>query len=77
MMDNYDLDTKEGMVNAMLWTKQLVNNIRDGGKWLIPRSGTVVTFDKKKQIATVDAPFGRDTAVTRVLKAMGWKIIMK
>ena len=77
MMDNYDLDTKEGMVNAMLWTKQLVNNIRDGGKWLIPRSGTVVTFDKKKQIATVDAPFGTDTSVTRVLKAMGWKIIMK
>jgi hypothetical protein len=76
-MDNYDLNTKEGMVNAMLWTKQLVNNIRDGGKWLIPRSGTVVTFDKKKQIATVDAPFGTDTSVTRVLKAMGWKIIMK
>jgi hypothetical protein len=76
-MDNYDLNTKEGMVNAMLWTKQLVNNIRDGGKWLIPRSGTVVTFDKKQQIATVDAPFGRDTSVTRVLKAMGWKIIMK
>ena len=74
---NYDLDTKEGMVNAIIWTKKLIDSLNDGGTWLVPRSGTMVTFDKKKQIATVDAPFARDPSVTRVLAAMGWKIVMK
>ena len=76
-MNDFDLDTKQGMVNAILWTKQLINSVNDGGKWLIPRSGTIATFDKKKQIAVVDAPFMRDPSVTRVLKAMGWKVVMK
>lgn len=77
MTDCYNLDTKEGMTNAILWTKKLINSLNDGGKWLVPRSGTVVTFDKKKQIATVDAPFMSDPSVTRVLKAMGWKVVFK
>lgn len=74
---NYDLDTKQGMVNAITWTKKLIAHLSDGGTWVIPRSGTVVTFDKKTQTAVVDAPFARDPSVTRVLKAMGWKIVMK
>ena len=74
---NYDLDTKAGMVNAMRWTKQLIESLRDGGTWAIPRSGTVVTFDKRKQTAIVDAPFAHDPSVTRVLTALGWKIVMK
>ena len=74
---NYNLDTKQGMVNAMIWTKKLIEQLNDGGKWLVPRSGTVVTFDKKTQTATVDAPFARDPSVTRVLKSLGWKIVMK
>lgn len=74
---NYDLDTKQGMVNAMLWTKKLIAHLHDGGKWLVPRSGTIVTFNKKKQTAIVDAPFASDPSITRVLKAMGWKIVMK
>ena len=74
---NYDLDTKAGMVNAMLWTKRLIESPNDGGSWGIPRSGTVVTFDKKTHTAIVDAPFANDPSVTRVLKALGWKIVMK
>jgi len=74
---NYDLDTKQGMVNAIIWTKKLIEQLNDGGKWVVPRSGTIVTFDKKKQIATVNAPFARDPSVTRVLEAMGWKIVMQ
>ena len=74
---NYDLDTKQGMVNAIIWTKRLIESLNDGGTWMIPRSGTLVRVDKKTQTATIDAPFGRDPSVTRVLKAMGWKIVMK
>lgn len=74
---NYDLDTKEGMVNAIIWTKKLIESLNDGGTWLVPRSGTIVTFDKKTQTATIDAPFARDPSVTRVLANMGWKIVMK
>lgn len=74
---NYDLDTKEGMVNAMLWTKNLIDTLKDGGSWIVPRSGTVVTVDKKTKTAVVNAPFMSDPSVTRVLKALGWKIVMK
>ena len=76
-MNDFDLDTKQGMVNAILWIKQLINSLNDGGKWMIPRSGTIVTFDKKTQTAVVDAPFMRDPSITKVLTAMGWKIVMK
>ena len=76
-MNDFDLDTKQGMVNAILWTKQLIESLNDGGKWMIPRSGTIVTFDKKTQTAVVDAPFMRDPSITKVLTAMGWKIVMK
>lgn len=74
---NYDLDTKEGMVNAITWTKKLITHLNDGGQWIVPRSGTCVTFDKKTQTAVVDAPFARDPSITRVLAAMGWRIVMK
>ncbi len=76
-MNDFDLDTKQGMVNAIMWTKQLINSLNDGGKWVVPRSGTIVTFDKKRQVATVDAPFMSDPSITKVLTAMGWKIVMK
>ena len=74
---NYDLDTTQGMVNAIRWTKQLINSLNDGGTWLVPRSGTMVTIDKKTQTAVVDAPFMRDPSITKVLTAMGWKVVMK
>lgn len=74
---NYDLDTKEGMVNAMLWTRKLIDTLNDGGSWLVPRSGTVVTVDKKTKTATVSAPFMRDPSVIRVLTALGWKVVTK
>ena len=74
---NYDLDTKQGMVNAIIWTKRLIESLNDGGTWMIPRSGTLVRVDKKTQTATIDAPFMRDPSITKVLTAMGWKIVMK
>ncbi len=77
MKADYNLDTTQGMVNAIRWTKQLIESLNDGGTWLVPRSGTIVTFDKKKQIAVVDAPFMRDPSITKVLTAMGWKVVMK
>lgn len=77
MKADYDLDTTQGMVNAIRWTKRLIESLNDGGTWLVPRSGTIVTFDKKKQIAVVDAPFMRDPSITKVLTAMGWKVVMK
>ena len=42
---NYDLDTKQGMVNAITWTKKLIAQLNDGGTWIVPRSGTMVTLD--------------------------------
>lgn len=75
-MNDFDLDTKQGMVNAIMWTKQLISTLKDGGTWVVPRSGTLVRVDKKKQTATLVGAMP-DPSITKVLTAMGWKVVMK
>ena len=73
---NFDLDTKEGMANAVLWTQNIVDTIKDGGSWIVPRSGTVVFVNKTNRVATIYSLIP-DTAIPRVFKAMGWEVIEK
>ncbi len=75
-MNDFDLDTKQGMVNAIMWTKQLISTLKDGGTWVVPRSGTLVRVDKKTQTATLTSAVP-DPSITKVLTAMGWKVVMK
>lgn len=75
---NYDLDTKQGMANAIAWTNALLNQLKEGGTWIIPRSNTVVTVvshdDKQVKVTRGELP---DPAIARVLKAAGWNLISK
>lgn len=70
----YDLDTKEGMANAVAWTEQLVNHLKDGGVWAVPRSHTLVTITSKANKQVLISEGLPDPAIARVFKAMGWTV---
>lgn len=71
---NYDIDTEEGMKNAVRWTQTTLDNIKDGGKWVIPRSATVVTVDHVNRKVYILAGHTPEPDTERVIKAMGWEV---
>lgn len=72
---NFDIDTDQGMANSMAWTQNIINMLKPGGAWAIPRSNTLVTFDRHRTVATmiVDKP-GLEDCTKRVLQAIGWAV---
>lgn len=71
---NYDLDTEQGMANAKIWTQGLIDNLKDGGTWIVPRSGTMVqVFKDRKEVRIVGLL--PDLALGRVFEAMGYRVI--
>jgi len=73
MSTNWDLDTPEGMHNAVQWQSTLIEGIRDGGAWIVPRSGSIYTVHHKTKTVTVHA-WCEDGPVDRVFREMGWTV---
>jgi hypothetical protein len=71
---NYDLNTKEGMANAVAWTSKMFDLINDGGTWAVPRSGTIITVYHSERAVSIKQGFAPDDCIGRVIEAMGWKI---
>ena len=69
----YDLDTIGGMNRAVEWTRELFEGLVDGGRWLVPRSGTVVTVYRSRKTVRIVSEIP-DPSLERVIKAMGWKV---
>jgi hypothetical protein len=74
-MKSYDLDTKEGMANAVTWTKSTMNCLKDGGTWILPRSLTIVTAYPSKQAVHIKDGVEPEECLRRVFRAMGWTIL--
>jgi len=72
---NYDLNTEEGMNNAALWVQATFDTIKTGGKWAIPRSGTIITVDHDNKTAYILAGFKPEPDTERVIKHMGWEVV--
>jgi hypothetical protein len=72
---NYDLNTKEGMNNAIKWTRAMFNQIKDGGAWMVPRSMTMVRINHTDKVATLLVGFAPDPSLRRVIEAMGWTVV--
>lgn len=68
----FDLDTEEGMAEAVAWVKLKLASIPEGGSWLIPRSGSKYEVDHLKH--TVRRVYGLfdEIAIERAIKAAGW-----
>lgn len=71
---NFDVETKDGMANAVKWTEAMFSQINDGGVWMIPRSGTVVRVSHKDKTVSITAGMYPENSLRRVIKAMGWTI---
>jgi len=69
---NYDLDTKEGMANAIAWQTQLCKYLKEGGMWCVPRSNEIYFVHPKDKF--VVAPTGGEKAVNAVFREMGYEI---
>ena len=71
---NYNLDTDEGMANAVQWTTEHFAKLKDGGVWIVPRSGTLVRVNHTDKTATLHTGAMPDPSIKRVIKAMGWTV---
>lgn len=71
---NYDINTDEGMENAARWVQATFATIKDGGKWVIPRSSTIVTVDHSNKTAYIIKGHTPEPDTERVLKHMGWEV---
>lgn len=67
----------QGMAEAKAWTQNLINNLKDGGQWIVPRSGTAIVFDKTNKKALVTHQLMPDIGIEMVLEALGWEITYK
>jgi hypothetical protein len=74
---SYDIDTKEGMNNAVKWTQAMFDTVNDGGVWMVPRSMTMVRINKTDRIATLIVGFAPDPSIRRVIEAMGWTVVVE
>lgn len=72
---NYDIDTQEGMRNAVGWTNDMLSTVKDGGVWMIPRSGTTVRVLSKALKTCVLHEALPDPGIRRVLIAGGWTLV--
>ena len=72
-----DINTSEGMKDAITWTENLFKMVKDGGMWAVPRSTTIYQIDKTRKIATVIHQRRPDSSIDAVLKAMGWEVVYK
>jgi hypothetical protein len=73
----YDLDTTEGMNNAVTWTRNLFSTVKDGGTWMVPRSMTMVRISHTDKVATLIVGVAPDPSLRRVIEAMGWTVVVE
>lgn len=72
---NYDLDTPEGMTNAVQWNNKQLARVTDGGIWIVPRSGLIVrVVDGMRKVASIREGHTPDPSVRRVMVAAGWTV---
>jgi len=70
---NYDLDTKDGMEKAKAWTQGMIEALSNNGTWVVPRSGTVISFDKHGKKCRVCSII-KDESIGRVLRELGYEV---
>jgi hypothetical protein len=72
---SWDLNTAEGMENAVAWQLKLFSTIKDGGVWIVPRSGTIYTVHHAKRIVVRAIGFAPEPDIERVIKKAGWWVL--
>jgi hypothetical protein len=68
---NYNIDTEEGMANAVRWMEQTLATPSKTLIWLIPRAAATYNIDKSDRTFTRT---GMDEPTDRVLLHMGFAV---
>lgn len=70
---NWNIDTPEGMENAIAWTDKTFATLVDGGRWVVPRSMSI--YEVSHSTKTVRRVMGmfEEPVIQRVVEAAGWK----
>lgn len=69
---NWNLETEEGIKNSIDWTNQTLAVVKEGGAWIIPRSGMIVRVSHKDKTAHITGHY--EPVVARILEAAGWAV---
>lgn len=72
---NWDIDTEEGMANAIAWQKQLLAVVTQGDRWVVPRSLTIFEIDHAGKTVRKCSGGRPEPTIVRVLKAAGWRVV--
>lgn len=72
---NFDISTPQGMLNATTWLNSYLRQIKDGGMWLVPRSGSVYEVRHSDKVAVKLMQTLTDPALDMVFRAAGWKVV--
>lgn len=73
--DPFDLNTPQGMANSVGWLNDYLEQLNEGGTWMIPRSGTVYAVRHSDKTAIKLMATLPDPALDRVFRAAGWKVV--
>lgn len=65
------------LAQAVFWQQGLIDSIKDGGTWAVPRSGTLYTIHHGIKTAVCSVGFVREPSIQRVFEAMGWRVMEK
>lgn len=69
-----NIDTEQGMKDAVAWQEAHIAFVKDGGTWIVPRSNTFITINHKDKRATFVSSANPEPTIVRVFKAMGWEV---
>ena len=69
-----NIDTPEGMAQAVALQQALIDSISAGGRWIVPRSGSIFMLDQEGKRAMC-VYGGRLPKTDRVFAAMGWTVV--
>lgn len=67
-----NVDTPEGLKEAVKWQEGHVKLFADQGRWIVPRSGSIIVIDAKNKTATRVLGMAPETSIAKVFNAMGW-----
>ena len=70
-----NIDTPEGLAQAVAEQQALIDEIVPGGRWVVPRSFSIYMLDQaNKRVKRVHG-LNPEPTITRVFEAMGWTVV--
>ena len=70
---NWDIDTEEGLANAVKWQQSMISSVKQSGVWFVPRGHSMYAIDHKHKVAKKITGFPEPT-IKKVFNAMGWTV---